>query len=237
MNGSCRAVVPLVLIAALWPAASAFSGLHAEDQESRVTARRPATSLARPTPPAKPTAAGGFIRRWLILEPIRVAGQLTESAIRTAVEKDFPVPPAPWPHDGDTLKVGDNALTWHAVDTINYNVNLYHFAYALNKPTTNVLFWAVTVVNAPREMRGVRLAIGSNAASVWWVNDREATALYNDRQAVIDDGVSRRLTLNRGANVIRAAIVNAGGATDFCARFLDENDRPITTLTATLAGQ
>ena len=161
-------------------------------------------------------------------------GQLTESAVRTAVEKDFPVPAAPLPHDGDKLKVGDSELTWHAVDTVNYNVNLYHFAYALNKPTSNVLFWAVTVVNAPREMSGVRLAIGSNAASVWWVNGREATALYNDRQAVIDDGVSKRLTLNQGANVIRAAIVNAGGATDFCARFLDENDRPIKTLTATL---
>ena len=125
-------------------------------------------------------------------------GQLTESAVRTAVEKDFPVPATPLPHDGDTLKVGDSELTWHAVDTVNYNVNLYHFAYALNKPTTNVLFWAVTVVNAPREMSGVRLAIGSNAASVWWVNGKEATALYNDRQAVIDDGVSKRLTLNAG---------------------------------------
>ena len=60
-----------------------------------------------------------------------------------------------------------------AVDTIKYNVNLFHFAYALGKPTSNVLFWAVTVVNAPREMPGVRLAIGSNAASVWWVNGEE----------------------------------------------------------------
>jgi hypothetical protein len=90
------------------------------------------------------------------------------------------------------------------------------------------------VVNSPRDRSGVRLAIGSNAASVWWVNGEEATALYNDRQTVIDDGVSKRLTLRHGANVIRAAIVNAGGATDFCARFLDEHDRPITTLTASL---
>jgi len=225
----------MVLIAALWPAASAFS--KAERQQGRGTAPPPAPGRARPTSPAKPTDADGFIRRWLLLEPIRVPGQLTESAIRTAVEKDFPVPPAPLPHDGDKFKVGDSELAWHAVDTVNYNVNLYHFAYALNKPTTNVLFWAVTVVNSPREMSGVRLAIGSNAASVWWVNGREATALYNDRQTVIDDGVSKRLTLNAGANVIRAAIVNAGGATDFCARFLDANDRPIKTLTASLAGQ
>jgi hypothetical protein len=229
--------VPVLLFAALSPAASAFSRRPADSQDGKAAARPPASSLTRPVSPAKPTGADGFIQRWLILEPIRVPGQLTESAVRTAVEKDFPVPPAPWPHDGETLAVGDSALTWHAVDTVNYNVNLYHFAYALNKPTTNVLFWAVTVVNAPREMSGVRLAIGSNAASVWWVNGREATALYNDRQAVIDDGVSRRLTLNQGANVIRAAIVNAGGATDFCARFLDESDRPIKTLTATLTGQ
>ena len=234
MNRSSRGIVPLVLLAALWPAAAAFSKRPGERQEGQPTARPPASSLARPTSPAKPTDADGFIQRWLLLEPIRVPGQLTEIGVRTAVEKDFPVPSSPLPHDGDKLTVADSDLTWHAVDTINYNVNLYHFAYALNKSTTNVLFWAVTVVNAPRQMSGVRLAIGSNAASVWWVNGREATALYNDRQTVIDDGVSRRLTLNEGANVIRAAIVNAGGATDFCARFLDENDRPITMLTARL---
>src|SRR6185436_13165650 len=209
MNRACRGLVPLVLIAALSHAASAAQG----------------------------TDAGGFIQRWLLLEPIRVPGQLTESAVRTAVENDFPVTAAPLPHDGQTLTVGDSQLTWHAVDTVNYNVNLYHFAYALKQPTSNVLFWAVTVVNAPRRMSGVRLAIGSNAASVWWVNGQEATALYNDRQTVIDDGVSKRLTLNQGANVIRAAIINAGGATDFCARFLDEQDRPITMLSATVTAR
>ena len=234
MNMSFGTIVPLVLAAALWPAASSSSQLPAPRQEGPAAPRPPAPSLTRPASPAKPAGADGFIQRWLLLEPIRVPGQLTEAAVRSAVEKDFPVTATPLPHDGDTLKVGESELKWHAVDTVNYNVNLYHFAYALNKPTTNVLFWAVTVVNAPREMSGVRLAIGSNAASIWWVNGREETALYNDRQTVIDDGVSKRLTLKQGANVIRAAVVNAGGATDFCARFLDENDRPIKTLTATL---
>jgi hypothetical protein len=206
----------------------------APPQQGPAAPRPAAATLTRPVSPAKPASAEGFIQRWLLLEPIRVPGQLTEAAVRTAVEKDFPVTATPLPKDGDALKVGDSEPKWHAVDTLNYNVNLYHFAYALNKPTTNVLFWAVTVVNAPREMTRVRLAIGSNAASVWWVNGTEATALYNDRQAVVDDGVSKRLTLKQGANVIRAAIINAGGATDFCARFLDEHDQPIKTLTATL---
>src|SRR4030095_5655141 len=169
----------------------------------------------RPPSPAKPTGPEGFIRRWLLLDPIRVPGQLTEAAVRSAVEKDFPVTVTPLPHDGDTVTVGDTELKWHAIDTLNYNVNLYHFAYALNKPTSNVLFWAVTVVDAPREMTGVRLAIGSNAASVWWVNGEEVIGLFNDRQSVIDDGVSKRLTLKRGPNVVRAAVINGGGATDF----------------------
>ena len=42
------------------------------------------------------------------------------------------------------------------------------------------------------------------------------------------------LTLRKGRNVIRAAIINGGGATDFCARFLDENDQPIQGLTASV---
>ena len=123
--------------------------------------------------------------------------------------------------------MADEPLVWHALDTTNYNVNLYHFAYALNKPTSNVLFWAVTRVEVPHEMRNVRLAIGSNAASIWWLNGQEVIGIYGDRQAVIDDGVSKRVTLSKGPNTIRAAVINAGGATDFCARFLDADDTPV----------
>lgn len=113
-------------------------------------------------------------------------------------------------------------------------MNLYHFAHALSKPTSDVLFWAVTIVNAPREMPNVRLAIGSNAASVWWLNGKEVIGIYGDRQTVIDDGASKRLTLQKGPNILRAAIINGGGATDFCARFLAPNDKPLKTLTVTL---
>jgi hypothetical protein len=197
-------------------------------------AGQPAAPARGPAPRVNPTSApkgadvAGFIQRWIILEPIRVAPQLTDSAVQAVVKKEyFPDQFTVIPHDGDAVTVGDESLTWHAVDTHAYNVNLFHFATALHKPTSNVLFWAVTVVDAPRDMPGVRLAIGSNAASVWWLNGQEVIGIYNDRQTVIDDGVSKRVTLKKGPNVIRAAIVNAGGATDFCARFLDGDDSPV----------
>ena len=195
-----------------------------------------APTLTRPASPERAPGVDGFIQRWLILEPIGANG-LTDSVVQATVKKEhFPNQFTVIPHDGDKVTVGDAQLTWHAVDTRNYNVNLYHFAYALKKPTSNVLFWAVTIVNCPQEMRGVRLAIGSNAASVWWVNGQEVIGIYGDRQTVVDDGVSKRLTLKKGPNVVRGAIVNGGGATDFCARFLDAEDKPLKGLTASVAG-
>jgi hypothetical protein len=184
-------------------------------------------TLTTPVPGEKPPDIGGFLQRWVLLEPISTNG-LTETAVRAAVQKDyFPDQFTVVPHDGDRVIVGGTELKWHAVETKNYNVNLYHFAHALDKKTSDVLFWAVTTVNSPREVNDVRLAIGSNAASVWWLNGKEVIAIYGDRQTVLDDGVSKRLTLSKGANILRAAIINGGGATDFCARFLDGDDRPI----------
>ncbi len=197
--------------------------------------RPPAPSLTRPVSPEKAPDVDGFIQRWLILEPIRSNTSLSDNAIKEAVRKEyFPNQLSVIPHDGDKVKAGDAELTWHAVDTSGYNVNLYHFAYALNKPTSSVLFWAVTVINCPEEEREVRLAIGSNAASIWWVNGQEVIGIYGDRQTVIDDGLSKRLTLRKGANIIRCAVFNAGGATDFCARFLGADEKPLKQFTIIL---
>lgn len=190
-------------------------------------AQVPPSTLTSPATNLRAPAADGFIQRWLLLEPIGANG-LTDSVVQAAVKKEyFPDQFTVVPHDGDKVTVNGAQLAWHAVDTSKYNVNLYHFAHGLSKPTSDVLFWAVTVVNCPQEMRDVRLAIGSNSASVWWVNGKEVIGIYGDRQTVIDDGVSKRLTLHKGTNIVRAAIVNAGGATDFCARFLDPADKPL----------
>jgi hypothetical protein len=224
MSSLRKLLTPLALVAG-----SAILAAAAEDALGRL-----APSLTRPDSAEKAPNAAGFIQRWLILEPISSNG-LTDSAVQAAVKAEyFPNQLSVVPRDGDSVEVGGTNLTWHAVDTKEYNVNLYHFARSLGKPSSFVLFWAMTVVNCPEEMPGVRLAIGSNAASVWWVNGQEVIGIYGDRQTVIDDGVSRRVTLKKGQNIVRCAVINGGGATDFCARFLDANGNRLKGFTVSV---
>ncbi|QEH35495.1 hypothetical protein OJF2_40470 [Aquisphaera giovannonii] len=226
--------VPLAIALATLAALPGLAAADERGDRAGDVAGRPPSTLNRPKTPTASPDAEGFIRRWLVLEPIPAAG-LTQDAVRAAVKAEtMSNQTTAIPKDGDSVDVKGSRLTWNAEETTEYNVNLYHFARSLKKRTSNALFWAVTVVHCPAEMKDVRLAIGSNAASVWWVNGREVVGLYGDRQTVIDDGVSKRLTLKKGPNVVRCAVVNGAGATDFCARFLDQDGAPVRAFTVSL---
>ena len=193
----------------------------------------PATS--RPKVPD----AEGFLQRWLVLEPInkpnRSNNVFTDTYVRKALNTEyFPYQFTVIPHDGDKVTVAGQELAWHALDSANFNVKLFRLAYGLNKPTYGVIFWAVTVVNSPREMKDVRMAVGSNSASMWWLNGKDVVDLFDDRRMVMDDVVSKRLTLNKGKNIIRGAVINGPGLSDFCVRFIDANGNPIRDITLSL---
>lgn len=180
--------------------------------------------------------AEGFIQRWLLLEPINKPNRsntvFTDSYIKKELTTEyFRNQFTVLPKNGEKVKVGKQKLMWHALESTNFNVKLFRFAYGLNKQIYGVLFWAVTVVNSPQEMTNVRMAVGSNSASMWWLNGKEAVMLSGDRRMVMDDCVSSRLTLKKGKNIIRGAIINGPGMSDFCVRFLDEKGQPIKNLT------
>lgn len=200
------------------------------------TTRSIAPYFTQATKARKTPDADGFIQRWLLLEPInkpnRTNTVFTDSYLRTAFTTDyFPNQFTVIPKGGDKVKAGEQELTWHALESTNYNVKLFRFAYGLQKPVYGVLFWAVTVVNSPQELKNVRMAVGSNSASMWWLNGKEALLLSGDRRMVMDDCVSTRLTLNQGKNIIRGAVINGPGMSDFCVRFLNENGKPVKNLT------
>ncbi len=211
---------------------------HKMDVTSGDTTRSIAPYFSPATAKSMTPDAEGFIQRWLLLEPINKPNRsntvFTDSYIRKAFDTlYFPNQFTVLPRNGEKVKVGKQKLTWHALESTNFNVKLYRFAYGLNKPVYGVLFWAVTVVNSPQEMNNVRMAVGSNSASMWWLNGKEAVILSGDRRMVMDDCVSSRLKLNKGKNIIRGAVINGPGMSDFCVRFLDEKGQPVKNLTIT----
>lgn len=183
--------------------------------------------------------ADGFLQRWLLLEPINKPNRSNTPFVGTYVRKAFNTEYFPdqftvVPKNGDKVTVAGQELAWHALDTANFDVKLYRLAYGLNKQTYGVIFWAVTVVNSPSEMKNVRMAVGSNSASMWWLNGEEAAGLFDDRRMKMDDVVSKRLTLKKGKNILRGAVINGPGLSDFCVRFIDENGNPIKGIMTSL---
>ena len=213
---------------------------------------KPATAT-----PATPDSEG-FIRRWMLLEPIDKPNSgntvFTDSYLRehfnreyfkeqqTILPKDgqkvkavFQQEQAPAGFgrgaqqvEGPQVKTVKQTLTWHALDSENFNVKLFRFAEKYGEKVYGVLFWAVTIIDCEEDIENVRLAVGSNSASMWWLNGEEVLLLSGDRRMVKDDCMSRRLTLKKGRNILRGAIINGPGMSDFCVRFLDEKGNPVT---------
>jgi len=205
--------------------------------------------------------ANGFIRRWMLLEPIdynvRSNTILTDSYLNENLSKQYfkgQFDDKKLPRDGEKVtatgialaggprdtrmqmgpaqtKEVKQTLRWHALESNTYNVKVFRFAESYGCQPYNSLFWGVTVIDCPEEMDGVRLAIGSNGASMWWLNGERVLTLDGDRRMVEDDCVSQRLTLKKGRNILRFALVNGPGLSDLCARFIDEKGNSVTGYT------
>lgn len=199
----------------------------------------------------------GFIRRWLLLEPIskpnRTNTVFVDSYLRETLDTgwnkgDFKVPAdgqvekmtveyqAPVdlsagrprnPFEAPEIEMVKAKLTWHALDSRLFNVKLYRYAVGTETGRYGAIFRAVTVIECEEDLVDVRLAAGSNSASMWWIDGEEVLILSGDRRMVMDDGASKRLTLKKGRHILTGAIINGPGMSDFCVRFIDEDGAPV----------
>jgi hypothetical protein len=247
----------LILAAALVAAAS-FTA-DAKKKKTDLVEKYPALAPYFCTPVADAVQPDelGFIRRWVLLEPISKVNRsntvFVDSYIREHLDNGWNKGDFKVPSEGDkvTLMVEEQApvdltagrprnpfeppqinvvkakLTWHALDSKLFNVKLYRYAVGTETGRYGAIFRAVTVIDVPEDMENVRLAVGSNSASMWWIDGEEALILSGDRRMVMDDGASKRLTLKKGRHVITGAVINGPGMSDFCVRFIDEDGNPV----------
>lgn len=165
----------------------------------------------------------GFIRRWLLLEPIahetRTNTVFVDSYVRQYLDTGW--------NKGDFKLPQDGKDGWHALDSRLFNVKLYRYAVGTETGRYGMICRVATVIDVPEDIECVRLAAGSNSASMWWIDGEEVLILSGDRRMVMDDGASRRLTLKKGRHILSGSIINGPGMSDFCVRFIDEEGNPV----------
>lgn len=199
----------------------------------------------------------GFIRRWLLLTPISKPNYtnavFVDSYLRQNLDTGWNKDGFEVPQDGDKVtmeveyqepaemtsgwvrsrqdasevKMVKTRLTWHMLDSKIFNVKLYRYAVGTGTGRYGAIFRVVTVIDVPEDIENVRLAVGSNSASMWWIDGEEALILSGDRRMVMDDGASRRMTLTKGRHVITGSVINGPGMSDFCVRFINEDGDPV----------
>ena len=228
--------------------------------------------FSEPTAGMATPDADGFIRRWNLLEPISkpnrtntvfvdtyldevfaheyFAGQMTTiPGDRQSVVAEYETMEMPrdfrQQFDPSQIKVtrGQETLWWHKLDCKASNIKLMRFGEYYRQRLYGVIYWVNTVIHVEEDLKDVRLSVGSNSASKWWIQNcvqkkpgkldvqpastREVLMLSGDRRMVADDGMSGRLDLPKGDYIIRGAIINGPGMSDFCVRLIGADGKPV----------
>lgn len=178
---------------------------------------------------AMPVDDQGFIRHWLVLGPIALgpqAGDHTEASQRPFFDREWvPNQKGVQPRHNDKVAVNGQEISWQMTDSENLVLD---FGAA-----DNSLHLAAAYVVAEAEMPDLTLAIGSDDSSIWWLNGQEVIRVYAGRGYGPDqDRSAKPVALRKGGNVLLAGVINGGGPTGLCARFLDKAGNPVKGIAA-----
>lgn len=179
--------------------------------------------------PLKPDDKG-YIRDWLLLAPIPLAGENTGA--EEIDKQQVPNEAALKPKAGDAVTVGGKALTWRKVTAKDYFFDVNVILGGMNE---NVTAYAVAYVVAPKEITGAQLLMGSNDQGKVYLNGKEVVKFAETRTLDPDTDKAANLTLKAGANVVVFKVINENNSWQGCLRFTDAAGKPLPGLTIKLA--
>jgi hypothetical protein len=173
--------------------------------------------------------AEGFIRNWLVLAPIAMAGQSGADEIHTAfVSGEATLRPKP----DATVTVSGQAMTWKAHRAPMYFIDFRESFDPMGGEY--VAGYAVTYVTADAPMN-VTLALGTNDQAKAWLNGKEVFSLEETR-VLEKDSDKLPVSLVQGQNVLILKVINEINSWQACARFL-RGETPVTNLKISLTPQ
>jgi len=188
-------------------------------------------------PPPKPKVRDyapdeeGFLRNWLWLEPVLVsnpAGVENADAQKRWFDREwFAGQKTATPKADESIKVRMTDFTWVLVPSDAAHVDLAAFSANQGRSAESALFLGYVYIFCAEEIKGVYLSIGSDDASAWRLNGEEVIRSHESRGLDRDQNKSAAVTLKKGMNVLAVVVINVGGPTGACARFLREDGTPV----------
>ena len=171
----------------------------------------------------------GFIRNWLVLAPIGMAGQSGAEEIRyDFLNGEAAVRPKP----DATVTVGGKAITWKAHRAPAYFID---FRESFDPAGGEyVAGYAVAYVMADAPMT-VTLALGTNDQGKAWLNGKEVFT-FEETRVLEKDADRVPVSLVQGQNVLMLKVINEVNSWQACARFL-RGEMPVTNVKISLTPQ
>ena len=186
-------------------------------------------TLMRPSAPQTFSPdAEGFIRNWLVLAPIAIEGESGADEIdKEMIAGEATVTPKA----GDKAMARGKELTWTAHQTGDYFID---FLKDFGKTRGEyVAGYAVAYITAATEMK-VTLALSSNDQGKAWLNGKQVFR-FAETRTLEKDSDRADVTLVKGQNVLVLKVINEVNNWQGCARFLNNNNAPVTGLTISVA--
>jgi hypothetical protein len=166
-----------------------------------------------------PVNAEGFLQRWLVLGAIPLGAAASDH--NAALNKDWiPNQKTVKPVQHEKAGAAGQEFRWEVRDTADF---ILDFGIAENSVTL-----AVTYIVSDADVADAALLTGSDDSAAWWLNGVEVQRYVGGRPAAKDqDRTAKPVALQKGVNMLVTAVINGGGPTQCCARFVDKAGQPI----------
>jgi hypothetical protein len=168
----------------------------------------------------------GFITTWLLLAPLPL--EPNQSGADAITKHQLKDEAKIKPHAGDKIHVGQE-LVWKEHKVKDFFVDFNDF---LGRQVEDSVGYMVSYVHAPERLTNVHLRIGSDDQCRVYLNHKEIFT-FEGLRGVDKDQDSVKVTLEKGVNVLVLKVVNEKGDWAGCARFTDNDGRPLKNLKVT----
>lgn len=155
---------------------------------------------------AGPPDPEGFLQFWLVAGPLKPDTEFPKGA----------------PKEGDAVS---GETKWQATQASAFSLELA-------APASDSRFLGVSYLVCDQDTPDLRLAVGSDEPSTWWLNGEEVARIPESVALGKDQASSKTLVLKKGRNLLLMSLTSKRGpGAAACARFLDKEGGPFRGFT------